>query len=122
MRKLIFVILTIIINFQSRVFAAPSTWIFWSCVTDYQVIRKWDLTIDTIPCVISELIDVMMWIAWTISVIFIIIWAYQMLFGSLSKDNAKWKQTIIFAITWFVLASFSWLIIKFILDNLGWSA
>lgn len=121
MRKLIFVILTIIINFQARVFAAQGTWVFWSCLSITEI-REWSATIDTIPCVISELIDVMMWIAWTISVIFIIIWAYQMLFWSLSKDNAKWKQTIIFAITWFVLASFSWLIIKFILDNLGWSA
>lgn len=118
MKKIIFAITFILSNFQTKVFAAQWTWVFWGCRSIDQI-RKGDIVMDTIPCMISELINIMMGIAWTISVIFIIIWAYQMLFWSLSKDNAKWKQTIIYAITWFVLASFSWLIIKFILDNLG---
>lgn len=115
MKKIFLIIFTLILNFNSRVFA--DSWLFWTCLTEAQI-RAWNkITMDTIPCMINELIDVFMGIAWTVSIIFIIIWSYQMLFWSLSKDNAKWKSTIIFAITWFVLAAFSWLIIKFVLDN-----
>jgi hypothetical protein len=114
--KIIYLILfTILLNLNTKVFAAD-TWVFWVCRSQEQI-RTGDINISTIPCVIDSLIDVFMWIAWTVAIVFIIIWAYQMLFWSLVKDNSKWKTTIIYAISWFVLASFSWLIIKFILDN-----
>lgn len=117
MKKLFLVILTLLLNLNTKVFAWIDSWIFWSCLTADQI-RQWDkVTIDTIPCVINEMINLFMWLAWTISIVFIIIWAYQMLFWSLAKDNSKWKTTIIYAISWFVLAAFSWVIIKFILDN-----
>lgn len=115
MKKIFYVIFWSIISINSSVFADDS-WVFWSCRTESQI-RNWDINIDTIPCLINQLIDVLMGIAWTVSVVFIIIGAYQMLFWSFWKDNSKWKATITYAITWFVLASFSWLIIKFILDN-----
>lgn len=115
MKKFIYILFILILNINSQTFA--DTWVFWSCLSESDI-KSWDkITLKTIPCMITELIDVFLWIAWTVAIIFIIIWAYQMLFGSLAKDNAKWKQTIIYAISWFVLASFSWLIIKFILDN-----
>ena len=114
MKKIFFVILTILLNSNLKVFA--DTWIFWGCASETQI-RSGNVKIETIPCVINELIDLFMWLAWTISIIFIIIWAYQMLFWSLAKDNSKWKTTIIYAISWFVLAAFSWVIIKFIFDN-----
>jgi hypothetical protein len=119
MKKILLLISTIFLNFYSKAFAwNVDTWIFWECATKTQI-RNWGIDIDTIPCLLDSGIDFLMGIAWTISVIFIIIGAYQMLFWSLAKDNAKWKTTIIFAISWFVLASFSWAIIKFILDNFG---
>jgi hypothetical protein len=119
MRKIFLIIFTVFFNFYSKVSALNSdTWIFWECATKTQI-RNWGIDIDTIPCLLDNWIDYFMGIAWTISVIFIIIGAYQMLFWSLAKDNAKWKTTIIYAIIWFVLASFSWAIIKFILDNFG---
>jgi hypothetical protein len=116
MKKISLIIFTLFLNFFSKVHA--DTWIFWECATTTQI-RNWGIDIDTIPCLLDNWIDFFMGIAWTISVIFIIIWSYQMLFWSLAKDNAKWKTTIIYAISWFVLASFSWAIIKFILDNFG---
>ena len=73
---------------------------------------------DNIPTIIKNAIDFLMSIAWTIAVIFIIVWAYKLLFGSLSQDKTKWKDTIIMAISWFAIASLAWFIIRIILDNL----
>lgn len=115
MKKLYLLIWMIFFNFYSRVFA--DTWIFWTCATETKI-RKWDLHLWDIPCVIRYSIDFFMWIAWTIAIIFIIIWAYQMLFWSLEKDVTKWRNTILYALAWFALAASAWLIIKFILDNL----
>lgn len=121
MKKIFLIIFTVFLNLYSKVYALNSdTWIFWSCLKNWKTdIRNWNIDIDTIPCLLDNGIDFFMGIAWTISVIFIIIGAYQMLFWSLAKDNSKWKTTIIYAISWFALASFSWAIIKFILDNFG---
>ncbi len=116
MKKFLFIIFAILSTFQTKVFA--NTGIFWSCATVWEI-RNWDIHLETIPCVIRSWIDYFMWIAWTISVIFIIIWAYQMLFWSLQKDVTKWRNTIVYALAWFALAACSWLIIRFILDNFG---
>jgi type IV secretory pathway VirB2 component (pilin) len=56
-------------------------------------------------------------IAGTVAIIFIIIWAYKILFGSLEQDKTKWKDTIIMALSGFAIASLAWFIIKFIIDN-----
>lgn len=117
MRKFFLVFVSIVLNFNSKIFA-DDVWFFEGCSLSQNDIKAWNkITIDTIPCMLSELVDVFMWIAWSVAIIFIIVGSYQMLFWSLAKDNAKWKSTIIFAITWFVLAAFSWLIVRFILDN-----
>lgn len=86
---------------------------------DEATIKKWDIHIDDIPWVIRYAIDFFMWIAGTIAVIFIIIGAYQILLGSLEQDKTKGKTTVVLALTWFAIASLSWFIVKFILDNFG---
>lgn len=116
MNKKSLIILTFLLNFYNKTFADSDTGIFWSCVTKDNI-KSWNIHLDDIPCVIQNAINFFMWIAWTISVIFIIIWAYQILFWSLSKDVSKGKTTIMYAIAWFILAASSWLIIKLILDN-----
>nr|MDD3719706.1 hypothetical protein [Candidatus Gracilibacteria bacterium] len=116
MRKLFFVLIAFLSNFYTKTFA--DTGIFGSCV-DQNQIRTGDIHIETIPCVIRTSIDFFMGIAGTISIIFIIIGAYQMLFGSLQKDVTKGRNTIIYSLAGFALAACSWLIIKFILDNFG---
>jgi len=82
-------------------------------------IRNGDIHIDDIPEVIRSMINFFMGIAWTIAVIFVIIGAYKILFWSLQQDKTKWRDTIIAALGWFALASLSWLIIRFIIDNLS---
>jgi len=82
-------------------------------------LRKWDVHLDDIPNAIRSAIDFFMGIAGTISVIFIIIGAYKILFGSLQQDKTKGRDTIIMALGGFALAALAWVIIKVILANLS---
>lgn len=82
-------------------------------------LRRWDVHLDDIPGAIKSAIDFFMSIAATISVIFIVIGAYKILFGSLQQDKSKWRETIIMALTWFAIAALAWFIIKTILANLS---
>jgi len=89
--------------------------ILW--IDDYKL-RTWKVTLDDIPNALRSLIDFFMWIAGTISVIFIIIGAYKILFWSLQQDKTKGRDTIIMALGGFALAALAWMIIKTILANL----
>lgn len=80
-------------------------------------LRRWDVGLDDIPNAIRSAIDFFMWIAGTISVIFIIIGAYKILFWSLQEDKTKGRDTIIMALWGFALAALAWMIIKTILAN-----
>ena len=81
-------------------------------------LRNGNIHVDDIPGVIKSAIDFFMGIAGTIAVIFVIIGAYKILFGSLQQDKTKWRDTIIMALSWFALAALSWMIIKIIISNL----
>ena len=72
-----------------------------------------------IPMIIKDAIDFFMSLAWTIAVIFVIIWGYKIVFWSLEQDKTKWKDTIFMAIWGFALAALSRVIIKLIVDNLS---
>ena len=52
-------------------------------------LRNGNVHIDDIPAAITSVIDFLMGIAGTISVIFVIIGAYKILFGSLQQDKTK---------------------------------
>jgi hypothetical protein len=93
-------------------------WFLW-WVKDEKQIRDGDIHIDDIPNIIQYLIDILLWIAWTISVIFVIVWAYKLLFGSLQWDHTKWRSTIIMALTGFAISALAWFIVKFIFSNFG---
>lgn len=79
--------------------------------------RKWDIHIEDIPVLIKWATDVLLWLAGTVALIFIIIGAYQILFGSLTQQKTQWRDTIILALSGFAIASLSWFIIKVVLDN-----
>lgn len=119
MKKIIFLIIWFFYSIKNTI-ASQNAWIFeWSWVTSTKL-REWDISIDDIPKMIRAIINFWMWIAWTIAIIFIIFWAYQILFWSIENDKTKWKNTIIMAIWWFVIASLAWFIIRLIIDNF-WS-
>lgn len=93
------------------------SWLLWP--VDKDKLRDWDLNIEDIPNILKYLIDIFLWLAWTIAVLFVIIWAYKLLFGSLKSDHTKWRETIIMAISGFAIAALAWFIIKFIFNNFG---
>lgn len=80
-------------------------------------LRNWEVHTDDLPKIITRAIDFIMWFAWTIAIIFIIIGSYQILFWSVSGDKSKWQATIKLALSWFALAACAWIIIKIIIDN-----
>ncbi len=82
-------------------------------------LRSWDVHLSDIPLALRAAIDFFMAIAGTISVIFIIIWAYRILFGSAQQDKTKGRDTIFAALTWLALAALAWTIVKVILANLS---
>lgn len=100
-----------------QTFAADDAGIFeWSWVTASDL-RNWNVSLDTIPAMIVAATNFLMGIAGTIAVIFVIIWAYQLLFGSLQQDKTKWRNTILMALGGFAIASLAWFIVKLIIDN-----
>lgn len=91
----------------------------WTGITDTETaLKNWDVHVSDIPNIIKWAIDFFITIAWTIAIIFIIIWAYKILLGSLEQDKTKWKDTIIMAIGWFAIASLAWFIVNLLINNL----
>lgn len=117
-KKILYIFIWLIISIN---FVFADGWILWNfkwdSATTEKSLRTWDIHTDDIPNILKWAIDFMMTIAWTVAIIFIIIWAYKILFGSIEQDSRSWKDTIIMAISWFVIASLAWFIIKFIIDN-----
>jgi hypothetical protein len=80
-------------------------------------LRTGEVHIDHIPQLINWAINFLLGIAGTISIIFIIIWAYQIAIGSLTQQKTKWRDTIIMALYGFGIATLAWAIMKFIVSN-----
>ncbi len=116
MKKYFYYLVWIFSSMQTAL--ANDAWLLWDSISQEEL-RKWDIHTDDIPNIIKWAIDFWMWIAWTIAVIFIILWAFKILFWSLEQDKTKWKDTIIMAIFWFAIASLAWFIIRLVIDNLG---
>lgn len=95
---------------------ASDAWIL-SGWTTAEKLRKWEVNIDDIPNMISWATNILIWVAWTIAVIFIIVWGYKYLFWSLEGNIDKWKDTIYMALVWFAISALAYFIIKFIIDN-----
>jgi len=80
-------------------------------------IRRWDIHAEDLPWILQGWVDFLMGFAAAISILFIIIGAYQMALWSVTDEKSKGKSTITFAISGFVLASLSWIILKIVIDN-----
>lgn len=125
MKKFFFIIVWVLLNTQLKVFAndIPANfdwWILswvWTKEEQFDKIRKWNIHIDDIPLFLKWAIDYLMGFAWTIAIIFIILWAYKIALWSLNNDKSKWKEMVVLAISWLILASLAWVILKIIIDN-----
>ncbi|MDA9129262.1 pilin [Candidatus Gracilibacteria bacterium] len=104
-----------LLAFQSSAFAVENNILG----LDETKIRNGDIHLEDIPGVLQSAIDFFMGIAGTIAVIFIIIGAYKILFGSLQQDKTKGRDTIFMALGGFAIAALAWFIVKLILSNLG---
>lgn len=114
MRKIKLFILCFLFTIHSQIYATDAGILWW---VEVENIKEWKIHADDIPKIISFAIDYLMWFSATIAIIFIIIWAYQLLFWSLEWWQSKWKETIMLALWGFALASLSWIILKVIIDN-----
>lgn len=114
MNKIKYIILWILLSNHANLYATDAWVLGW--ITKEKV-RTWDIHAEDIPKIISYAVDYLMWFAATISIIFIIVWAYKIALWSLEWEKSEWKKTIFYALGWFVLASLSWLIFKLIIDN-----
>ena len=99
----------------TKISEAVDWWVFWP--SRWRDLKEWDIHLEDIPVMIKEAIDFFMWFAWLIAVLFVIIWAYKILFGSLQQDKTKWRDTIIMALGWFAIAILAWFIVKLVIDN-----
>lgn len=121
MNKIIYTIIVFLLTHSATY--AISLWpdnLLWWTKDDKitgEMLRRWEINTSHIPHLISWAIDFLMWFAWTIAIIFIIIWAYKIVIWSLSSDKSEWKKTIWMALSWFALAASAYVIIKMVLDN-----
>ena len=112
------IILTFLILSITKLSYAVDWGVFdWEKWSYWTKLKEWDIWFTDIADMLANAIDFFMWIAATVSVIFIIVWAYKILFGSISQDKTKWRDTILMAIWGFIIAALAWFIIKLILDN-----
>lgn len=114
-KKILFLIIVIQSIVFQKVFATDDAWILWW--VSRGKLRDWDIHIDDIPNIIKFASEFILGLAWTIAIIFIIIWAYQLLLWPLDWDKSKGKTTIALALWWLILAALSWFILKLIVDN-----
>ncbi len=119
MKKIINTYLWLFLLLFNKITFASDWWIFWK--NEWSTLKNWrDISLSMIPEMIKNAIKFFIWIAWTISIIFIIIWAYQILFWSIQQDKTKWKNTIIMALWGFAIATLAWFIVQFVFDNFSY--
>lgn len=121
MKKILYIFISYITYVQISFADWWVLWNFkgWNKENTEKALKNWNIHMEDIPVMIRNAIDFFITIAWTVAIIFIIVWSYKILFGSLEQDKTKWKDTIIMALGWFAIASLAWFIIKLIIDNLG---
>ncbi len=112
--KIKYFIIPLLFSLHSKIYATDAGILGW---VDQTKIRTWDIHTWDIPKIISYAIDYLMWFAATISIIFIIIWAFRISLWWLEWEKSEWKKTIFYALAWLVLSSLSWIIFKLIIDN-----
>ena len=118
MKKIFYIIILFLVSINNVL--ASDWWVInWGSIDGWKV-RTWDFTIDDVPVAIVNATNFFIWIAWTVAVIFIIIWAYKYLFGSVEGNTESWKTTIYMALVGFAIAACDYFIIRFVIDNFWW--
>lgn len=86
-------------------------------------IRRWEVDLDTIPQVIVNIINYLLWIAGTVSIVALIYHAVQMQLHSGITGDSSWvdkaKAGMKWAILGFILAVLAWFIVARVIDVLS---
>lgn len=92
--------------------ASSSNNILW---VDDADLRKWNVSMDTIPLVLVSIINVLLWVAGTISIVALIYYAVQMQINSGITGDSSWvdnaKRWMKWAILGFIVAILAWFIV-----------
>jgi len=120
LKKIILTISSLFFLYSTQI----NTYAAWKGLLEWtsggvEKIRKWELGLNDIIWTIKWMIEIFLGLAWTISVIFVIIWAYKLLWWSTKWDITQWRTTIVMALTGFAISALAWFIVKFIFDNFG---
>ena len=76
--------------------------------------RSGKFEIYYLPCYVVYLIEVLIYFAGGISVLFIVIGGYQYMIGGASDEKEKGKKTIQYALAGFIIAVLAWTIVNFV--------
>ena len=118
MKKIFYIIMLFLLSINNVL--ASDWWVInWGSIDGLKVINLF-FNIDDVPVSIVNATNFFIWIAWTVAVIFIIIWAYKYLFGSVEGNTESWKTTIYMALVGFAIAACAYFIIRFVIDNFWW--
>lgn len=83
-------------------------------ITDTDL-REWNVSMDTIPLVLVSIINVLLWVAGTISIVALIYYAVQMQINSGITGDSSWvdnaKRWMKWAILGFIVAILAWFIV-----------
>lgn len=107
-------------NPWASVTPAPTAWSstnilnYGNNITDTDL-RKWNVSMDTIPLVLVSIINVLLWVAGTISIVALIYYAVQMQINSGITGDSSWvdnaKRWMKWAILGFIVAILAWFIV-----------
>jgi len=116
--KIYLTIIWLLLSTHASLAAGTTHLLWWTWdESTFTKLRNWTISTKDIPDFINWAINFLMWFAWTIAIIFIIIWGYKIALWSLEQDKTKWKETIFMALSWFAVAWLAYVIIQLIIDN-----
>lgn len=113
--KKIFYFIVLFFTIINNVLASEGCWIIR---TSCENLKSWEIKLNDIPNMIIYATNLLIWIAFTVSVIFIIIWAYKYLVWWMTWQTDQWRSTIIWAVFWATISACAFLIVKLLIDNL----
>ncbi len=81
-------------------------------------LRSGNVGFETIPVIILNVTNFLLWLVATVSMIVIIYGAFRIGYGAVMDDKEAGKKIITAGIIGFVISVSGWFIINFIIDNL----
>ena len=113
MKKIFFVVLGYLINLQSCLWATLDDF-FWANKPKHlvELTSSWDWK-DAVLILIAQVIDLILYFAWTIAVWFIIYWWFRMITDFWTDSwVSEWKKIVYHAIIWLLVIFISIILVE----------